>query len=229
MSLCKYDKVSLTTFSSGIASCRAQIFSISISLTIDVARYFCLPLTILPLLHPTLGSWVYQYKIHQRTFQLLMGLFQWQNIWGRVNLDIHPPGCTPCEIATFAPQLKASSQDSLYKIHSFWVPGTLTPSHIPSGLGAGNSSSAHTFKNSLFVKQISNHSAICFQVRTWLHPSCTALQGARVNLQTYQQCRRVFVTPQPHRHLILTDLRFLLSYGFNKVDCFCFILCFSDY
>lgn len=209
MSLCKYDKVSLTTFSSGIASCRAQRFSISTSLTIDVARYFCLPLTSLPLPHPTLGSWVYQYKIHQRTFQLLMGLIQWQNIWGRVNLDIYSPGCTPCEIATFAPQLNASSQDNLYKIHSFWVPGTFTPSHIPSGLRGGNSSSAHTFKNSLFVKQISsNHSAICFQVKTWLHHFCTALQGARINLQTYQQCMRVCVTPQPYRHLTLTDLTF---------------------
>lgn len=36
------DKVSLAIFSSGIASYRAQIFSTS--LTIDVARYFCLPL-----------------------------------------------------------------------------------------------------------------------------------------------------------------------------------------
>ena len=43
VSLCKYDRVSLTTFNSGIASCQAQKSSISISLTIDVAGYFCLP------------------------------------------------------------------------------------------------------------------------------------------------------------------------------------------
>lgn len=44
MCLYIYMTVSLAIFSSGIASCRAQIFSIS--LTIDVARCFCLPLQI---------------------------------------------------------------------------------------------------------------------------------------------------------------------------------------
>ena len=142
MSLCKYDKVSLTTFNSGIASCWVQKSSISISLIVDVAGYFCLlpwdPLST-SLCLGKLNLWNTSkdpstpdgiYPVAEYLKERYISLSS-----GRISegLDIYSPGSISCKITTCGPQLKALSPDNL-KIHS-WVPGNFSSFHIHSGLG----------------------------------------------------------------------------------------------
>lgn len=175
MSLCKYDKVSLTTFNSGIASCQAQKSSISISLTIDVARYFCLPLEILSPPHSTLGSWIYE--MHQRTLQL-MEFIQWQNIWRRVRCrylftwqyflwDYYLCPSTEGFVSRQSQNSFVCSWKLYFLAHPFWS-------------GGGSSFSAHTFKT--VSLQIKSPWVILPSVSRW-EPDCiTAILHSWRNL-----------------------------------------------
>lgn len=157
VSLCTCDKVSLAIFSSGIDSCRVQVF--------NIINYWCcqvfLPSPPDPLSpSTTLGSWIYE--PHQRTFKLFLDWVYPMGNSSRIpeveqGSRMYSYGSPPCNIALCVLQLKGTAplQDS------FLLGSKNLHFHTRAlQLEDGNSSSAYTFKNSLYksnLLELSHH------------------------------------------------------------------------